>query len=417
MVIVRARWILPIADRPLLNGWLALERGRIAATGRAGAALPFKDDAPLIDLGNYALLPALVNTHTHLELSWLRGRIPPRDSFTTWIRELMTVRRTALPDDDVILRAIGPAIDELRSSGTGVVGDVSNTLVTVEPLRRSVLDGVVFHEVVKFQADAADATLEAGLIAVERQGAAERFPVSLVPHAPYSVSPQLFQGIRAARRRTPFLPASVHVAESPEEVELLATGGGPWRTTLESIGAWDPAWRAPGCSPIEYLDRMRVLDSSWLAVHGVQCTDDDLARLAQRGCTLVACPRSNAWVGVGDPPLDRFYRSGVPVAFGTDSLASNADLNLFAELAAARRLAPAISAATLLSSATVVGARALGFEATAGTLEPGRRADVLAIELPTDVVDVEEYLLSGIVPGQVRWVEDLIATSGLRIAD
>ena len=417
MVILRARWVLPIVERPLLNGWLAVDRGRIAAIGRAGAALPFKDDAPLVDLGDCALMPALVNAHTHLELSWLRGRVPPRASFSEWIRDLMAARRTALPEDHVILDTIAPAIAELRATGTGLVGDVSNTLVTVEPLRRSVLDGVVFHELLKFPADAADDALEAGLLAAARHEGDGRFPVSVVPHAPYSVSPQLFQGIRAARRRTPFLPASVHVSESPEELELLATGRGAWRDTLESLGAWDPAWRAPACTPIEYLERMKVWDRGWLAVHGVHCSDHDLALLAERGCTLVMCPRSNAWVGVGDPPIQRFYRSGVSVALGTDSLASNADLNLFTELAQARRVAPAVPASALLASATSVGARALGFEATAGTLEPGKRGDLLAIALPRDVVDVEEYLVSGVPPEAVRWTRDAIADCGLGSAD
>ena len=136
-----------------------------------------------------------------------------------------------------------------------------------------------------------------------------------------------------------------------------------------------------------------------------------------RGTTLVTCPRSNEYVGVGDPPVERFYRSGVPVAIGTDSLASNDDLNLFSELAALRRLAPSVPAASLLESATVNGARALGFESETGTIEPGRDASLIAVDLPSTVVDVEEYLVSGIAPDRVRWVSEMIANFGLRIAD
>jgi len=411
MIIVRSRWLLPIAERPMLNGWVAIHRGRIAAAGRAGASLPLRDDAPLVDLGAYAVLPALVNAHVHLELSWLRGLVPRAARFTDWVPAMLHWR-TSPPDGDAIGAAIHAAIDEMRASGTGLVGDISNSLVTVDPLRRSALDGVVFHEVLRLAADAADDVLETALRAQEAQGVTGRFPVSLAPHAPYSVSPRLFQGLRAAQARTPFLPSSVHVAESAEEVELLATGQGPWRALLERLGAWDPAWTPPACSPVRYLDQMRVLGSRLLAVHAVQCDDEDLDVLRGRATTVVTCPRSNRYVGAGDPPAARFFKSGVAVALGTDSLASNDDLNLFSELAALRHLAPEVPAATLLESATVVGARALGFETTAGTIEPGRHARLIAVALPPEVIDVEEYLVSGVTPDRVHWVEDLVADCG-----
>lgn len=408
MLVVRSRWILPIADRPLLNGWVALDRGRIAAVGRAGASLPFRDDAPLVDLGEMAVVPALVNAHTHLELSWMAGRIARHARFTDWVREMLGLRRQATPSPDEVGASIDGAIAQARRAGTALIGDISNSLATVEPLRRSELRGVVFHELLRLRAADADDVLEQGLLAIERAGASERVAVSLAPHAPYSVSPQLFQGIRAALSRMPFLPTSVHLGESPEEVELLATGGGPWRRLLEDLGAWDPAWRAPSCGPVEYLDRMKLLGPRTLAVHGVQFGVDDLARLAATGSTLVTCPRSNAYVGVGAPPVERFYRSGVRVALGTDSLASVDDLNLFSELAALRALAPSVPAASLLASATIEGARALGFEADFGTIEPGRRAALVAIDLPGQVVDVEEYLLGGVAPTAVHWIEDLL---------
>jgi cytosine/adenosine deaminase-related metal-dependent hydrolase len=414
VIVVRARWILPIAERPLLNGWFAVERGRIAAVGRSGAALPFRDDAPLVDLGPMAVLPALTNAHVHLELSWMAGRVPRRDRFTSWVRKMLQVRRGAPPPDDVVIRSIEEAIVQARATGTGLVGDISNSLLSVGPLRQSSLGGVVFHELLKLTAADADNTLEAGLAAVERCGPSPRVPVSLAPHAPYSVSPRLFQGIRAAQARTPFLPSSVHLGESREEIELLESGHGPWRELLEELGAWDTAWVPPAMDPAAYLDRMRILGPHLLAVHGVHLSDPALERLAARGTTLVTCPRSNAYVGVGDPPIDRFYRAGVAVAVGTDSLASNDDLNMFSELAAIRGLGSSVPAASLLASATWQGARALGFESESGTIEPGRSASLIAVDLPQDVVDVEEYLVSGVTADKVHWVEDLIGDCGLR---
>jgi cytosine/adenosine deaminase-related metal-dependent hydrolase len=200
------------------------------------------------------------------------------------------------------------------------------------------------------------------------------------------------------------VPYSVHLAESRDEVRFIRSADGPWRTLLEEIGVWVPSWVAPGVSPVRYLDEGGFLGPRALAVHGVQMSSDDLRRLAARGTTLVTCPRSNERTGAGVPPLRDFYDSGVAVAVGTDSLASVADLNVFAELATMRALAPSVPAAKLLDSATRVGARALGFEAEHGTLDPGKRAPFLAVAVPAGLDEVEEYLLSGIEPDQVRWV-------------
>jgi cytosine/adenosine deaminase-related metal-dependent hydrolase len=120
---------------------------------------------------------------------------------------------------------------------------------------------------------------------------------------------------------------------------------------------------------------------------------------------VVSCPRSNAYVGVGAPPLEAFYAMGVNVAFGTDSLASVPDLNMFMELQAARRIAPKIPASHLLESATLCGARGLGFGDEWGSIETGKRALLIAVDVPPGVNDVEEYLLTGIRPEAVRWLE------------
>jgi cytosine/adenosine deaminase-related metal-dependent hydrolase len=202
----------------------------------------------------------------------------------------------------------------------------------------------------------------------------------------------------------PAARTSVHLGESAEEIELLARGTGPWRGVLEALGAWDDRWEPPGATPVEYLDALGVLGPQTIAVHGVQLTAGDLATLAARGTTLVTCPRSNRHVGAGDPPIARFYASGVRVAIGTDSLASAPDCSLWPELRALRQLAPDVPARRLVESATRSGAEALGFGDEYGTIEPGRRAALIAVDVPDGVTDVEEYLVSGIDASRVRWV-------------
>jgi cytosine/adenosine deaminase-related metal-dependent hydrolase len=197
---------------------------------------------------------------------------------------------------------------------------------------------------------------------------------------------------------------SVHLGESVEEIEFIEKGSGTWRAMLENIGMWRDDWMIPGCDPVSYLDRHGIIDAKTLVVHGVQFNDAALARLKEIGATVVTCPRSNRWVGAGDPPIARFYESGVSVAVGTDSLASVEDLNLFSELKTMRSLAPNVPASRILESATLLGAKALGLD-DLGSLTPGKRAEMIAVELPGHVDDVEEFLLTGITPQQLKWVE------------
>ncbi len=393
----RAAWVCPIDQPPIKDGIVAVADGRIMGVGKPMAP------TGLTELGRVVLLPGLINAHTHLELSWMRDRVPPAAQFTDWVKALFAIR--GKPDGGMSTEQVAPipqAIAELRASGTVAVGDISNSMAAVGPMRRAGLDGVVFHELLGFkERDGAllESTRELRTRAV---GAGAR--VSLAPHAPYSTSLELFRAIRSAVDQSECPIMSVHLGESAEEVEFLEKGSGPWRSMLELIGAWRDDWTIPACGPVGYLDRYHLIDARTLVVHGVRLTDAALARLAEIGATLVTCPRSNQWVGAGYPPIARFYQSGVKVAVGTDSLASVEDLNLFSELKAMRWLAPEVPASKILESATLIGARALGLGGELGSLTPGKRAEMIAVRLPDQVDDVEEFLLSGIQRAQIELI-------------
>jgi cytosine/adenosine deaminase-related metal-dependent hydrolase len=401
MIRYRADWILPIAAEPLPNTWVAVERGRVMAIGRPHDG----GGSDVVDLGRAVVLPGLVNAHTHFELAHLRDVIPPATQFIDWVRQMMR-RRGDHPDPQApaILEAATGAIREARAAGTALVGDISNTLATVPLLGAGGLPAVVFHELIGFNASDPVTVVHDARRRLDALPAYPDLRTALAPHAPYSVAPLVFRAIKADLERHPFEHSSVHLAESPEEVRFIRTGDGPWRTFLQELGVWTDAWRAPGVTPAAYLADAGFLDRRVLAVHGVQLTNDDLARLASMRVTIVSCPRSNRHVGVGSPPLAAFYAAGTPVAFGTDSLASVEDLSIFAELAEARRIAPDVPARALLESATKIGAHALGFGGDFGTIEPGKRADLIAVRLPQGVTDVEEYLLTGIAPDAIRWL-------------
>lgn len=400
MIRLRAAWVLPIDGEPIRDGCVTIDGDRIACVAPAPAA-------DLVDLGQVALLPGLVNAHTHLELSHLHGQVPPAAQFHDWARALLALRGRPV-DPGAVTDASRRALAQARAAGTALVGDVSNTLSTVPVLAEAAQPAHVFHELLGFNLPDAAARVAQARTVVDGIAAGPAVRVSLAAHAPYSVSPALFAAIRGDVDRHARPVTSVHLGESPAEVEFLRSGTGPMRALLESLGAWNEAWQPPAASPVEYLDRLGFLTPSTLVVHGVQFGAADLARLAALGSTVVSCPRSNVYVGVGSPPLEAFYAAGIPVAFGTDSLSSVADLNLFSELREARRLAPRVAASALLHSATLAGAGALGFGQELGSLEAGKRARLIAVRVPEGVVDVEEYLLSGIDPVVIRWVPETI---------
>jgi cytosine/adenosine deaminase-related metal-dependent hydrolase len=400
-----AAWVVPVDQRPIRDGWVAVDAGRIVAVGGGDEAEATRVFGPRRDLGRVALVPGLVNAHTHLELSWLRDRVPPSNRFTSWVKQLIAARGgIERPDDPTVTGAAGTAAREARAQGTVAVGDISNSLASVDAIAASGMHGIVFHELMGFRERTGalvDQTREA------RRQAAGRHPrvrVSLAPHAPYSVSRELFEAIRAEVATGDVPVSSVHLGESDEEMELLSMGTGEWARMLRWVGAWRDDWQAPGVGPVEYLDQLGVFAGPTLAVHGVHLSDESLGRLKARGATIVTCPRSNQWVGVGVPPVERFYRSGVAVAVGTDSLASVEDLNLFAELKQMRWLGPNIPAARLIESATLTGARALGLDRELGSLTPGKLAEILSVSLPDRVDDVEEHLVSGVHPRDIAWV-------------
>jgi cytosine/adenosine deaminase-related metal-dependent hydrolase len=393
-----ADWLLPISASPIAGGAVTVDDGRIVAVE---ATAP----ADSVRLGRAAILPGLVNAHTHLELSYLRGRIPSAPTFIDWVRPMLAARRErSLLDDSTIAIAAQRALDEARACGTAVVGDVTNTLAVVPLLRERGVPAAVFYELLGFNVDNPQPQVTVARTAISALPDHPDLRLSLAPHAPYSVSPALFTAIRTDLDTHRPAVSTVHLGESREEVEFLRKGAGPWRTLLEELRVWNEQWEAPRASPTEYLADIGFLDSSVLVVHGVQFDGTDLARLHTLRSTIVSCPRSNQYVGVGAPPLEAFYAMDVEVAFGTDSLASVADLSLFAELAEARRIAPKVPARSLLRSATLTGARALGFDAEFGSIEPGKRAALIAVRLPERVSDVEEYLVSGVAPSAIRWL-------------
>ncbi len=205
---------------------------------------------------------------------------------------------------------------------------------------------------------------------------------SIVPHTPYTVSLSLMRTLAEHARREG-LPLSVHLAESPAEVEFLATGGGLFRDLFERRGFVPPGLEPAGCRPLERIEAAGIPGPNVLCVHAVQLLDDEIRRLGRSGATVVTCPRSNRYLDVGTAPVPALIEAGANLALGTDSLASNPDLDLFAEMAALGETHPGLDPATIVRAATLGGAAALGLSETLGTIETGKSGRLAVVPFET----------------------------------
>ena len=382
----QARYLLPIAAPPREDGALVVVKGRIVAAGPRKALAAAHPGATVVDFGDAVLLPPMVNTHTHLELTdfdaWAQaaGEGGQPASFVDWIMRLVRVRRTV--GQAQLRDSLAAGLQRSLLAGTGAVGDILTTLAAAEAYRCSPLAGRVFAEVLGRDTELLAARL-AAIAALSTAPPGPSLAWGLSPHAPYTLSPQtLDMALRFAAAN--HLPCAIHLAESPDEVRFLADGSGPLAACLQAAAVWDPR-REPhsGCSPVATLARPGRLASGDLAIHGVQVAGEDVDRLARTGCTVVLCPRSNARLGVGRAPLAAYLQAGIPLALGTDSLASAPSLSLWEEIAFGRQWFAGCAAPDVwLAMATRGGAEALGLGQVMGGLAAGSPAAFQVVTLP-----------------------------------
>ncbi|HBG06726.1 MAG: metal-dependent hydrolase [Geobacteraceae bacterium GWC2_58_44] len=379
MQIYAASYVLPISSAPIAGGAIAVENGQITAVGTV-AELRAASGAAVTDLPGCVIIPGLVNAHTHLELThfpaWkVRKELDylPRN-YVQWIQQVVKIKRALHPGE--LELSLREGVRMSIESGTTAVGDILSDFHLVPLYGDSPLTGRLFLEAIGHDPMHCDLLLQKIEKTVgEMQGG---LLPGTSPHTPHTVSAPLFKGLHELSRRLG-IPKAVHLSETAEEAAFMHDTTGAIAELLYPMAHWEQYLPHPmRTTSTSYLDQLGVLDGSTLAIHAVHVTPADVAILKERGVSVVLCPRSNQRLFVGCAPHHLLKAAGIPLALGTDSLASNDSLSLWDEIRYLQETASdAFSAEELLVMATLGGARALGIEKRTGSLEAGKRGDFL----------------------------------------
>jgi cytosine/adenosine deaminase-related metal-dependent hydrolase len=375
-----ARWVLPITQPPIENGTVVESDGEITYVGSRESAPPGKD----YDLGEAILLPGLINTHTHLELTAMRGFLE-NCQFAAWIDKLRQSRNEVL-DDAMLLDSARFGIAEGIEAGITTYADTCSSGVVMQAMRELGVRGIMYQEVFgpdPSQSSGAMRELEDRIDKL-RGSQTELVSLGVSPHAPYTVSDALYDAAsKFANERD--LPLAMHIAEGEAENDIVVSGTGEFADRWRRRGI--PVERRAR-SPIALLEKHGALERGPLLIHCVRVDDADIAIMARHRCAVAHCPASNAKFGHGIAPLLPIMAAGIRVGMGSDSVASNNRMDILdeARLAvlihrAATRKHDAFGAHQALELATIGGARALGLESRVGSLEVGKDADLAAFRI------------------------------------
>lgn len=371
-LLIHAQWVLPVDpdDRQLPEHAVAIADGRILALLPSAEARRSITAAREIELPGHVLIPGLVNTHTHAAMTLMRG-LADDLPLATWLHQHMWPAERRWVDARFVADGTRLAVLEMLRGGVTCYSDMYlfpevAAQVTAEAGMRATI-GMMLVDFPTRYADSAEDCIAKGLVLQDHYRDHPLIQTSFAPHSPYAVSDAVLRRVGMLADELE-LPIHIHLHETRDEV-------------LQSL-------REHGERPLGRLDRLGLLGPNLVAVHMTQLEDAEIERLADTGTHVIHCPESNLKLASGFCPVARLLEAGVNVALGTDGAASNNDLDLLGEMRSAALLAKGVSgsatalpAATALRMATINGARALGREHAIGSLEPGKSADLVALDL------------------------------------
>lgn len=374
-----ASWLVTVKSPPLADAGLVISRGRIIQTGSRAELLAHYPQAQETRYDQAILTPALINAHIHLELSHLAelGRQTPPASFTAWIKKMLALRdlyQQGDPNGEKAKQAARETVAALWQDGVSVLADIGNTLIGRELAEKSEALLLPFKEYLGL--------FPAALPKQLRRLQSEAKKTLCSGHALYSTHPQLLQAVKQrARELGQIFP--IHTAEPVAEGEMLRHGRGEMVDFIRERGFWDPAVLPEKTrGSVHYLHELGLLDEKTLCVHAIHVDAEETRILADKGVKICLCPGSNRFLGVGRAPLRNYLAHGLRPALGTDSAASNPELSLWREMALLAEDHPEVDAAEIFAMASLNGAIALRLDQRLGSLEAGKDADFLVVQVP-----------------------------------
>lgn len=391
-MIIRSRFVVPMMGEPIEDGAVAIERNKIVAVERF-EEVKARHRGEVLDLGEQALLPGLINAHGHLDYTMLRGKIPPPSSFTHWIRAI-NAEKAGLTAKDYVA-SIREGFTEAQGFGTTTIANLTafpELIAEVdEPIRTWWFGELIDVRTPERAESIAD-------LAVESLKSAKHW--GLGPHAPFTASARLYARCEKIARRENVL-LTTHLAESREEIQMFRDANGPAFEFLKSIGR--PMDDCGNETPLSFLIRRQQIDERWIIAHLNELTDSDFDLLARAAKFHIAhCPRSHTFLGHAPFAWKKLRALGFNICLGTDSLASNSSLSLFSEMREFQRKEPEASSRAILEMATVNGARALGQAEALGRIAPGFSADLIAIPFAQTRADIFDAIVA--FEGRVQWM-------------
>lgn len=373
MMILRARDVLPMSLPPIEDGAVAVEGENVVAVGKADDVLrQFSGETR--DLGEVVLAPGLINAHCHLDYSGLKGQVHYHGSFLDWILHLVSLKRNITEDE--YFAAVSDGMEQLARTGTTTVVNVEAVLPLIDRFTAPKLRVFWCLELINFnRREPAEQLIDEALRFIDaRKDTGAHFGLS--PHAPYTAGANLYQlAARAARIRK--LPLTTHLAESVEEDDMFRRGTGRMYDHFLRAGRDMSDCKHVGV--IQYMADLNVLSSGCLVVHANCLTPPDVKILQRTGVSVVHCPKSHRFFQREMPLLTSMWEQGINVCLGTDSLASNDSLNMFAEMQTLVREFPDLPAEKVLAMATTCPAYALNLPEKLGLIATNAYADMIAV--------------------------------------
>lgn len=387
-MLLAARYVLPVATPHIEDGAVLVRDGVIADVGPRAELEARYADEEVRDFGLAALMPGFVDLHTHLEYTAFRGSVDDLP-YAAWKIQVLS-KESALTAEDWEDSAELGAIEAL-ASGITTVGDITSSGASARAAAKAGLRGIAYREVQTMEKSRVAEVMAAASADIEqwRTLAPGRLAIGIAPHAPYSCHPELFQRVaeKAAAER---LPVAIHLAGSRDEYDFVKYGSGALAVDFRDGTGWSEiGWLPTGVSPVRYVLQWGLFSlPDLLAVHCVQVDDADIEVLADHDVAIAHCPRCNAKLGMGTAPLQSFLTRGLRVGIGTDSPASNNTVDVFDEMRIGLLIqrghtgeAAFFTAEMFVRLATLEAARALHMDDLVGSLQAGKAADIVAVDL------------------------------------